>query len=115
MRSASKAKMGKYQQKPVKPKRSNPNDSDAAKEKSVDVAAEVFAATMVSFARAANLGAASGQDGQLARQVESFIQLMFFLQKDNPQVESGEVDPELGSYTTGLNIEQALSAAFTVL
>ena len=85
MRGASKAKMGKYQQKPVKPKRSNPNDSDAAKEKSVDVAAEVFAATMVSFARAANLGAASGQDsvGQLAGQVESFIQLMFFLQKDN--------------------------------
>ena len=115
MRGASKAKMGKYQQKPVKPKRSNPNDSDAAKEKSVDVAAEVFAATMVSFARAANLGAASGQDGQLARQVESFIQLMFFLQKDNPQVESEEVDPELGSNTTGLNIEQALSAAFTVL
>ena len=115
MRSASKAKMGKYQQKPVKPKRLNPNDSDAAKEKSVDVAAEVFAATMVSFARAANLGAASGQDGQLARQVESFIQLMFFLQKDNPQVESEEVDPKLGSNTTGLNIEQALSAAFTVL
>ena len=115
MRSAAKAKMGKYQQKPVMPKRLNPNDTDAAKEKSVDVAAEVFAATMVSFARAANLGAASGQDGQLARQVESFIQLMFFLQKDNPQVESEEVDPELGSNTTGLNIEQALSAAFTVL
>ena len=33
MRGASKAKMGKYQQKPVMPKRSNPNDTDAAKEK----------------------------------------------------------------------------------
>ena len=33
----------------------------------------------------------------------------------NPQVESGEVDPELSSNATGLNIEQALSAAFTVL
>ena len=87
MRCASKAKMGKYQQKPVMPKRSNPNDTDAAKEKWDAVAAEVFAATMASSsARAANVGAASVQDsvGQLAGQVESFIQLMFFLQKDNP-------------------------------
>ena len=84
VRSASKAKMGKYQQKPAMPKRPNPNDSDAAKEKWDAVAAEVFAATMVSSsARAANLGAASGQDSvdQLAGQVESFIQLMFFSSK----------------------------------
>ena len=30
-------------------------------------------------------------------------------------MEIGGVDPELSSNTTGLNIEQALSAAFTVL
>ena len=72
--------MGKYQQKPAMPKRPNPNDSDAAKEKWDAVAAEVFAATMVSSARAAKVGAAVGQDpaGQPAGQVESFIQLMFF-------------------------------------
>ena len=84
VRGASKAKMGKYQQKPAMPKRPNPNDIDAAKEKWDAVAAEVFAATMVSSsARAANLGAASGQDSvdQLAGQVESFIQLMFFSSK----------------------------------
>ena len=111
--------MGKYQQKPVMPKRSNPNETDAAKEKW-----DAVAATMVSSARAAKVGATVvGQDpvGQPAGQVVSFIQLMFFRQH-NPQVESGEVvDPQLGSNTglnisnTGLNIEQALSAAFTVL
>ena len=108
-----KAKMGKYQQKPVMPKLSNPNETDAAKEKW-----DAVAATMVSSARAA-----VGQNpvGQPAGQVVSFIQLMFFRQH-NPQVESGEVvDPQLGSNTglnisnAGLNIEQALSAAFTVL
>ena len=116
-----KAKMGKYQQKPVMPKRSNPNETDAAKEKW-----DAVAATMVSSARAAKVGAAVGQDpvGQPAGQVVSFIQLMFFRQHD-PQVESGEVvHPELGfniSHTglnishTGLNTEQALCAAFTVL
>ena len=41
--------------------------------------------------------------------------VFFFKKIINPQVESGEVDPELSSNTTGLNIEQALSAAFTVL
>ena len=113
--------MGKYQQKPVMPKRSNPNETDAAKEKW-----DALAATMVSSARAAKVGAAVGQDpvGQPAGQVVSFIQLMFFRQHD-PQVESGEVvHPELGfniSHTglnishTGLNTEQALCAAFTVL
>ena len=67
--------MGKYQQKPVMPKRSNPNETDAAKEKW-----DAVAATMVSSARAAKVGAAVGQDpvGQPAGQVESFIQLMCF-------------------------------------
>merc|ERR1711936_1427102 len=89
------AKMGKYQQKPVMPKRSNPNETDAAKEKW-----DAVAATMVSSARAAKVGAVTGQDpvGQPAGQVES----------------GKVVDPELGS-NTGLNIEQALSAFFTEL
>ena len=58
--------MGKYQQKPVMPKRSNPNETDAAKEKW-----DAVAATMVSSARAAKVGAAVGQDpvGQPAGQV----------------------------------------------
>ena len=67
--------MGKYQQKPVMPKRSNPNETDAAKEKW-----DAVAATMVSSARAAKVGAAVGQDpvGEPAGQVESLIELMFF-------------------------------------
>ena len=67
--------MGKYQQKPVMPKRSNPNETDAAKEKW-----DAVAATMVSSARTAKVGAAVGQDpvGQPAGQVESVIQLTFF-------------------------------------
>ena len=72
---APEAKMGKYQQKPVMPKRSNPNETDAAKEKW-----DAVAATMVSSARAAKVGAAVGQDpvGEPAGQVESLIELMFF-------------------------------------